>query len=195
MQGPAQPRGDIAQVADGCRAMAVFDVTERLLASLHAVDEVAVDAAGALVPGHFLRLSLLARRALDPNLLLDVTERGIRPKSGLNRFAEHVPGKLQIVDTCRDPKDDKFLACAVEGHAHYLVTGDKDLLTIRRYRGVAVVNPGQFLLALELHSMEAETLAARFNGDVLAEIIDTIPLDPETITLLYEALAHLDESE
>ena len=59
---------------------------------------------------------------------------------------------------------------------------------------MAVYKPNDPLV-LELHSMEAETLAARFNGDVLAEIIDTIPLDPETITCLYEELAHLGESE
>ena len=136
-------------------------------------------------------VAVLARPAIQQVAAVPLDEM----VAGLNRFAEHVPGKLQIVDACRDPKDDKFLACAVEGHAHYLVTGDQDLLTIRYYRDVAVVNPGQFLLALELHSMEAETLAARFKGEVLAEIIETIPLDPETITCLYEALAHLDKSE
>jgi len=80
---------------------------------------------------------------------------------GLERFSEHVPGALEISGACRDPKDDKFLACAVEGDAHYLVSSDRDLLDMRRHRDVAIVNPGQFLLALELYPMEARALAAR----------------------------------
>ena len=32
-----------------------------------------------------------------------------------------------IVPVCRDPDDDKILACALQVHADYLVTGDEDL--------------------------------------------------------------------
>lgn len=32
---------------------------------------------------------------------------------------------------CRDPKDDKLLACAIGGNATHLVTGDEDLLILR----------------------------------------------------------------
>ncbi|HJM50673.1 MAG TPA: putative toxin-antitoxin system toxin component, PIN family [Alphaproteobacteria bacterium] len=31
---------------------------------------------------------------------------------------------------CRDAKDDKFLALAIDGQADFLVTGDKDLLAL-----------------------------------------------------------------
>ena len=108
--------------------------------------------------------------------------------AGLARFSEHVPGKLQLVGACRDPQDNPFLACAVEGQAHYLVTGDRDLLSLRHYREIAIVNPGQFLLALELYSTEAGTLTERFKPEVLAEIVQTIPLDPETASRVHDAL-------
>jgi len=67
----------------------------------------------------------------------------------LERYMWHVPGDLELTGACRDPKDDRFLARAVEGKAHYLVSSDKDILDMKSYRGVAIVNPGQFLLALE----------------------------------------------
>ncbi|MBL7064776.1 MAG: putative toxin-antitoxin system toxin component, PIN family [Anaerolineae bacterium] len=108
---------------------------------------------------------------------------------GLERFSEHVPGVLDLTGVCRDPKDDKFLACAVEGGAHYLVSSDRDLLVLRCYRDVAIVNPGQFLLALELYPMEAEALAARFGRDVLVEVQATVPLEPETAMRVREAVA------
>jgi hypothetical protein len=110
---------------------------------------------------------------------------------GLERFSEHVPGALDLAGACRDPKDDKFLACAVEGRAHYLVSSDRDLLELRHYRGVAVVNPGQFLLALELVPMDAAALAARFGRDVLEEIVASVPLEPGTAARVGEAIAIL----
>lgn len=111
---------------------------------------------------------------------------------GLERFSEHVSGVLDLPNVCRDPKDDKFLACAVEGRAHYLVSSDRDLLDLRRYQGVAIVNPGQFLLALELYSMEASAIAARFSREVLAEIGAAVPLEPTTTARLAEAAAMLN---
>lgn len=45
---------------------------------------------------------------------------------------------------CRDPDDDFILATAVTGRADCLVTGDKDLLVIRRYETVEIVRPADF---------------------------------------------------
>jgi putative PIN family toxin of toxin-antitoxin system len=50
---------------------------------------------------------------------------------GLERYTWHVAGDLHLTGACRDPKDDRFLACAVEGRAHTLVSSDKDLLDMR----------------------------------------------------------------
>jgi putative PIN family toxin of toxin-antitoxin system len=98
--------------------------------------------------------------------------------SGLVGFTEHVAGNLELAEGCRDPKDDKFLACAVQGNADYLISSDRDLLDMRYCRGVAIVNPGQFLLALELYSADEKRLAARFSNQVLEDIQAAISLDP-----------------
>jgi len=113
---------------------------------------------------------------------------------GLERFTEHVPGVLHLAGACRDAKDDKFLACAVEGRAHYLISSDADLLDMGRYQDVAIVNPGQFLLALELYPMEARAMAARFGRDVLVDIQATVPLEPDTAARVTEALKMLSSS-
>lgn len=52
---------------------------------------------------------------------------------------------LQPVRASRDPKDDKFLEAAVNGRANVLVTGDRDLLALNPFRGIAIVTPAQFL--------------------------------------------------
>ena len=40
---------------------------------------------------------------------------------------------------CRDPDDQKFLDCAVAGRADFLVTGDRDLLTMRHVGRTKIV--------------------------------------------------------
>ena len=55
-----------------------------------------------------------------------------------------VPGRVTVTES-RDPADDKFLAAAIEGSAGYLVSGDKDLLTVKPPRGIRIVRPAAFL--------------------------------------------------
>lgn len=45
----------------------------------------------------------------------------------------------------RDSDDDKFIACALAGGCHVIISGDKDVLSISGYRGVKVVAPREFL--------------------------------------------------
>lgn len=48
----------------------------------------------------------------------------------------------------RDVKDDKFLACAVEAKAEYIVTGDEDLLDLGKYKEVKIITPREFMEVL-----------------------------------------------
>jgi len=52
----------------------------------------------------------------------------------------------EITGVCRDPDDDRILACAVAHEAQYIVTGDKDLLVLGTFRGVKIVSPRDFEL-------------------------------------------------
>ena len=52
---------------------------------------------------------------------------------------------VQQVRACRDPKDDQFLEAAVNGRADVIITGDKDLLELDSFRGVAIVTPAAYL--------------------------------------------------
>jgi len=51
----------------------------------------------------------------------------------------------QSVRASRDPRDDKFLEAAINGRADVLVTGDRDLLEINVFRGVAILTPAAYL--------------------------------------------------
>jgi len=54
------------------------------------------------------------------------------------------PAELQP-PVCRDPEDDWVLATALAGAAEAIVSGDDDLLVLRRYRGVPILSPRRFL--------------------------------------------------
>lgn len=45
---------------------------------------------------------------------------------------------------CRDKKDDKFINCAIDAKAIYIVSGDNDLLTIKNFAGVEIVTAREF---------------------------------------------------
>lgn len=51
----------------------------------------------------------------------------------------------EIVQVCRDPKDDMFLALAVSGKAQSIISGDQDLLVLNPFRGISVLTPAAFL--------------------------------------------------
>lgn len=54
-------------------------------------------------------------------------------------------GKQFSMQVGRDARDDKFLACAVEAKADYIVTGDDDLLVFKEYEDIKIVTPRGFL--------------------------------------------------
>ncbi|MDW7992687.1 MAG: putative toxin-antitoxin system toxin component, PIN family [Anaerolineae bacterium] len=55
--------------------------------------------------------------------------------------AEVTEGMLSLPGVTRDPKDDPVVACAREGEADYIVSGDQDLLVLGEYEGIRVVSP------------------------------------------------------
>jgi uncharacterized protein len=52
---------------------------------------------------------------------------------------------FSILTICRDPKDDFLLALAKDGRADFLLTGDKDLLEIRKIGKTEILTISNFL--------------------------------------------------
>lgn len=47
-------------------------------------------------------------------------------------------------DVCKDPEDARLLALAQKSGAPYLITGDKNLLAIKKYASSKILSPRQF---------------------------------------------------
>lgn len=52
------------------------------------------------------------------------------------------------IDTCRDPKDNRFLESAIEGDADMIVSGDKDLLDLVDFETIPIISTAEFLARL-----------------------------------------------
>lgn len=50
-----------------------------------------------------------------------------------------------IDPVCRDPDDDRILECALAGHADFIITGDRDLLTLGSFQSIQILTVRQFL--------------------------------------------------
>ena len=50
-----------------------------------------------------------------------------------------------VQDVCRDPEDDHVLECAMKSGAGVIVLGDKDVLTLGRWKAIEIVTPRQYL--------------------------------------------------
>jgi putative PIN family toxin of toxin-antitoxin system len=100
-----------------------------LVTSLHLVEELA----------HVLGYPRIAERIQLSRSEVDVI------LAALLSQAEVIPGRLALPGATRDPKDDTVVACAVEGEADYIVSGDEDVLVLGTYGGAAVITPRRFL--------------------------------------------------
>lgn len=108
-----------------------------------------------------LRLFQLARIEIiiSPTILAEILvtlKKFSLSETDLDELSELIQSKARKVNpkahirVSRDPKDNMLLEAAVAGHADYLVTGDKDVLTLGTYGRTLIVTPKEFLDSLSL---------------------------------------------
>ncbi|MFY9622264.1 MAG: putative toxin-antitoxin system toxin component, PIN family [Pyrinomonadaceae bacterium] len=61
-----------------------------------------------------------------------------------SRMRVVMPSKLEG-QICRDPDDDNILAAALTANCDCIITGDEDLLILKRYEGIDILSPREFL--------------------------------------------------
>lgn len=86
-------------------------------------------------------VDVLSRPRFDPYVSVAERTHFIRLLGGISRRV-HVTRAFRV---CRDPRDDKFLDVAINGEAHALVTGDRDLLELHPFLGLPIVSAADFL--------------------------------------------------
>lgn len=60
-------------------------------------------------------------------------------------LCEIVEPRRRIKRIIEDPSDNMILECTVEGKADYIVSGDKHLLKLKKFEGIPILQPSDFL--------------------------------------------------
>jgi putative PIN family toxin of toxin-antitoxin system len=119
------------------------------------------------LPGQFLDLALRRRITLvTSKALLDELDEKLRGKFAVSEHdALSIRAKLEanasVVDpdfvlnaVPGDPDDNRVLECAVAGKADLIVSGDKHLLRVGEYEGIAIVTVRQVLETIGIRKAE-----------------------------------------
>ena len=61
-----------------------------------------------------------------------------------------VPGRAAVKGSVpQDPRDEMFLACAIDANADCIVSGDRHLLDLQTYRGIPILTVKEFAEKLD----------------------------------------------
>ncbi len=60
-------------------------------------------------------------------------------------FFEVVDVSKPVKGVCRDPGDDQFISCALSANAYCILTGDKDLLDLKKYKSLRIIHASDFI--------------------------------------------------
>ncbi len=94
--------------------------------------EIAVEYKRAISSDKIMKLTGLTREELLHTVL------------HIEYFSESVDVTSSF-NECRDATDNKFLNCAVDGAANFIISKDKDLLVLSPFQGIPILDDKQFL--------------------------------------------------
>src|SRR5215470_3707009 len=70
---------------------------------------------------------------------------------GLRALAHLVTDMPDVTVVIRDPNDDMVVATAQRAQVAYIVTRDKDLLSLQHYEGITMITPEAFIAIVREH--------------------------------------------
>lgn len=113
-------------------------------------------------PWEIIKLALQKKIYLftSPQLIIELAEtlrhkfnyseeRGFLTLRLYEEIASKVTPRRRIKKIIQDPSDNHVLETAVTARADFIVSGDKHLLKLKRFRGIPIVTAGEFLSSLE----------------------------------------------
>jgi putative PIN family toxin of toxin-antitoxin system len=86
----------------------------------------------------------------------EITEKIFNKNLAINKIINYIiltatiispTSKLKVVK--KDPDDNKIIECAVEGKSDFIITNDKHLLNLKKYKKIKIITPEEFLRKLE----------------------------------------------
>ncbi|MBN1536182.1 MAG: putative toxin-antitoxin system toxin component, PIN family [Anaerolineales bacterium] len=79
------------------------------------------------------------------------------PEEQVSKFLQLISDQAIVVNPSKtvniiekDPTDDRYIECAMESQASFIVTGDKHLLELKEYQGIVILPPAGFLALIDI---------------------------------------------
>lgn len=97
------------------------------------------------------RDTLLISKAIINEVLLVLSRKFSSGPEELSRVAVHLAELGEIVRPAKkvsvfqDETDNRIIECALGGRADVIVTGDKEMLTLKEYRGTTIISLREYL--------------------------------------------------
>jgi len=113
----------------GSAPSSILVLAERGELGLYTSMEIMDEYEGVLRRPKFQSISGKALRYLEKNRRRFIS---VKPKEKVTAIKE-------------DPEDNKFLECAIEARADYLITGNTNHFPFKKYRETAIVMPKEFI--------------------------------------------------
>ncbi len=89
------------------------------------------------------------------HILMEVKEKLIDkirlPENTVHEIVDYLRAQAETVvpeklngSVCRDKDDEKVIGTALSGYAGFIITGDEDLLLLKKYKGIRIATPREF---------------------------------------------------
>jgi putative PIN family toxin of toxin-antitoxin system len=98
-----------------------------------------------------LGIQLVASRELESELVETLTDKFGWPAEQVREACERLwhaaywSSPEPLTDVVRDADDNHVIAASLESGAQFIVTGDRDLLTLESFNGIPILTPAAFL--------------------------------------------------
>jgi putative PIN family toxin of toxin-antitoxin system len=73
----------------------------------------------------------------------------IRFISSIEEIAHLVVCSGIIQGVCRDSDDDRILECAILGDVDFIISGDSDLLSLKKFQEIFIMAPSEYIAQVE----------------------------------------------
>lgn len=94
---------------------------------------------------------LLLSKPIIDEVLSVLSVKFSRDREAISRVAVYLSELGQNIDTkkkvniLKDEPDNRIIECAVSGKADAIVTGDKEMLSLKEYQGIKIITLKQYL--------------------------------------------------
>lgn len=84
-------------------------------------------------------------------VFMRMNQKGFHPNKEAQNILNYTIRSSITIETikshiqCRDPKDNKFIDCALSANADFIITGDNDLLVLKQIESTKIVTVDEFL--------------------------------------------------